>query len=90
MINSILLAEETLEEEQIKDTCECLKNNNVKIVSLRDCKLTFSQLKNILKNVEQNNSLLQLSLNIGIITNQRRIDLLCRTIKANRSLQALL
>jgi len=90
MINSILLAEETLEEEQIKDTCECLQNNNVKIVSLRDCKLTFSQLKNILKNVEQSKSLLQLSLNIGIITNQRRIDLLCRTIKANRSLQALL
>ena len=90
MINSVYLTEDTLNEEQIKNTCDLLQNDEVKVLSLRNCKLTFSQLKNVLKNVEENKSLLQLNLTIGIITDQRRIDLLCRTIKANRSLRALL
>lgn len=90
MTESILLAEETLEEEKIKNTCVHLQNDSVKLLTIRDCKLTFSQLKSILRNVGQAKSLLYLSLNIGIITNERRIDLLCRTIKTNRSLLALL
>lgn len=90
MSNTILLTEQTLNDEHLQDACEDIQNDEVKILSIRDCKLTFAKLKNILKLVESSESLLQLCLCIGIITDQRRIDLLCRTIKANRSLHALL
>ncbi|XP_076098401.1 leucine-rich repeat-containing protein 73-like [Mytilus galloprovincialis] len=89
MSNTILLTEQTLNDEHLQDACEDIQNDEVKILSIRDCKLTFAKLKNILKLVESSESLLQLCLCIGIITDQRRIDLLCRTIKANRSLHAL-
>lgn len=80
----------TLSEDQVKAINEDISKNEIKTLSIRDCQISIAQLKTVLKAVENSKSLLQLSLCVGVLTSQKHLDLLCRTIKSNHTLQALL
>ena len=81
---------ESIASEQIKDVCENLQKDEVKAISLRECTLTDKDYKRILKSVAASKNLRHLSLNIRIIQDTFRIQVLALALQKNKSLTGLL
>nr|XP_039269023.1 leucine-rich repeat-containing protein 73-like [Styela clava] len=86
---SIQISGEELATLEVRDICESLKTNSIKLLSLRGCKLEDKDFRKLMKAVGQCGSLLQLNLNLGVANDQSRVTLLADALNQNRSLESL-
>lgn len=87
---SIQISGETLSSAEIRDICESLRENSVRLLSLRGCQLSDRDFGRICRGVAESHSLAQLNLNLGIVSNINRVKQLAEALKTNRSVQSLL
>ncbi|XP_007438341.2 leucine-rich repeat-containing protein 73 [Python bivittatus] len=86
---SIQISGETLSSAEIRDICESLRENSIKLLSLRGCQLSDRDFGRICRGVAESHSLAQLNLNLGIVSNISRVKQLAEALKTNRSVQSL-
>ncbi|XP_048339655.1 leucine-rich repeat-containing protein 73 [Sphaerodactylus townsendi] len=86
---SIQISGETLSSAEIRDICESLRENSIKLLSLRGCHLSDRDFGRICRGVAESHSLAQLNLNLGIVSNINRVKQLAEALKTNRSVQSL-
>lgn len=87
---SIQISGETLSGAEIRDICESLRENSVRLLSLRGCQLSERDFGHVCRGAAESRSLAQLNLNLGIVSNINRVKQLAEALKTNRSVQSLL
>lgn len=80
----------SLDSVEIQSICESLSTTTTRFLSLRDCNISDQGFKRLLKSIARSKSLLQLTLNVGILTNKYRVDGLAGALQRNRSIRSLL
>nr|XP_055026311.1 leucine-rich repeat-containing protein 73 isoform X1 [Misgurnus anguillicaudatus] len=86
---SIQITGEALSAAEIKDICESLKENSVRLLSVRGCQLSDRDFGRVCRGVAESHSLAQLNLNLGVVSTIGRTKQLADALKANRSIQTL-
>ncbi|XP_051504507.1 leucine-rich repeat-containing protein 73-like isoform X1 [Myxocyprinus asiaticus] len=86
---SIQITGEALSGAEIKDICDNLKENSVRLLSVRGCQLSDRDFGRVCRGVAESHSLAQLNLNLGVVSTINRTKQLADALKANRSIQTL-
>lgn len=87
---SIQITGETLSGAEIRDICTSLKENTVRLLSVRGCQFSDRDFGRVCRGVSESRSLAQLNLNLGVVSSGSRAKQLAEALRANRSIQALL
>ncbi|KAM4772284.1 leucine-rich repeat-containing protein 73 isoform 3-T3 [Rhinophrynus dorsalis] len=86
---SIQMSGETLSGAEVRGVCEGLAEGTVRLLSLRGCHLSDRDFARLCQGVSQSPSLVQLNLNLGVVSSATRVQQLAHCLHANRSLQSL-
>ncbi|KAK2824741.1 hypothetical protein Q5P01_021916 [Channa striata] len=86
---SIQITGELLSAAEVQDICESLKEDSVRLLSVRGCQLSDRDFGRICRSVAESRSLAQLNLNLGVVSSISRTRHLGDALKTNRSLQTL-
>ncbi|XP_008319940.1 leucine-rich repeat-containing protein 73 [Cynoglossus semilaevis] len=86
---SIQITGELLSAAEVQDICESLKEDSVRLLSVRGCQLSDRDFARICRSVSESRSLAQLNLNLGVVCSISRTRQLAEALKNNRSLQTL-
>ncbi|KAJ8014270.1 hypothetical protein DPEC_G00038520 [Dallia pectoralis] len=86
---SIQITGEALSGAEIKDICDSLKENSVRLLSVRGCQLSDRDFGRVCRGVAESHSLVQLNLNLGVVSTISRTKHLADALKTNRSIQTL-
>ncbi|KAG5266264.1 hypothetical protein AALO_G00229040 [Alosa alosa] len=86
---SIQITGETLSGAEVKDICDSLKENTVRLLSVRGCQFSDRDFGRVCRGVAESHSLAQLNLNLGVVSSITRTKQLADALKANRSIQTL-
>ncbi|KAM5164756.1 leucine-rich repeat-containing protein 73 [Mantella aurantiaca] len=86
---SIQMSGETLSGAEVKGVCEGLTEGTVRLLSLRGCLLSDRDFARLCQGVAQSPSLVQLNLNLGVVSSASRVQQLAQSLHKNRSLQSL-
>lgn len=86
---SIQITGETLSGAEIKDICDSLKENSVRLLSIRGCQLSDRDFGRVCRGVAESHSLAQLNMNLGVVSTINRTKHLADALKTNRSIQTL-
>ncbi|KAL6487471.1 hypothetical protein MHYP_G00040970 [Metynnis hypsauchen] len=86
---SIQITGEALSGAEIRDICESLKENSVRLLSVRGCQLSDRDFGRVCRGVSESRSLAQLNLNLGVVSSGSRAKQLADALEANRSIQTL-
>ncbi|CAG05115.1 unnamed protein product [Tetraodon nigroviridis] len=86
---SIQITGELLSAAEVQDICESLKEDSVRLLSVRGCQLSDRDFGHVCRGVAESRSLAQLNLNLGVVSSISRTRHLADALKANRSLQTL-
>ncbi|KAG8430327.1 hypothetical protein GDO86_017979, partial [Hymenochirus boettgeri] len=87
---SIQMSGETLSGAEVRGVCEGLAGGTVTLLSLRGCHLSDRDFSRLCHGVSQSPSLVQLNLNLGVVSGTDRVQQLSQSLQTNRSLQGLL
>lgn len=87
---SIQITGELLSAAEVQDICESLKEDSVRLLSVRGCQLSDRDFGRVCRSVAESCSLAQLNLNLGVVSSINRTRHLADALKTNRSLQTLL
>lgn len=87
---SIQITGEMLSAAEVQDICESLKEDGVRLLSVRGCQLSDRDFGLVCRSVAESHSLAQLNLNLGVVSSIGRTRHLADALKTNRSLQTLL
>ncbi|XP_029448700.1 leucine-rich repeat-containing protein 73 [Rhinatrema bivittatum] len=86
---SIQISGETLSGAEVKDICESLREDSVRLLSLRGCHLSERDFSRLCRGLAQSRSLVQLNLNLGVLASISRVKQLAEALGSNRALQSL-
>ncbi|XP_049927637.1 leucine-rich repeat-containing protein 73 isoform X2 [Epinephelus moara] len=86
---SIQITGELLSAAEVQDICESLKEDSVRLLSVRGCQLSDRDFGRVCRSVAESHSLAQLNLNLGVVSSISRTRHLADALKTNRSLQTL-
>ncbi|XP_030012061.1 leucine-rich repeat-containing protein 73 [Sphaeramia orbicularis] len=86
---SIQITGELLSAAEVQDICESLKEEGVRLLSVRGCQLSDRDFAHVCRSVAESRSLAQLNLNLGVVSSINRTRHLADALKTNRSLQTL-
>ncbi|TNM99377.1 hypothetical protein fugu_012410 [Takifugu bimaculatus] len=86
---SIQITGELLSAAEVQDICESLKEDSVRLLSVRGCQLSDRDFGHVCRGVAESRSLAQLNLNLGVVSSISRTRHLADALKTNRSLQTL-
>ncbi|KAM4695357.1 leucine-rich repeat-containing protein 73 [Discoglossus pictus] len=86
---SIQMSGETLSGAEVRGVCEGLAEGTVRLLSLRGCHLSDRDFARLCQGVSQSPSLIQLNLNLGVVSSATRVQQLAQCLQVNRSLQSL-
>eukprot|EP00112_Aurelia_sp_Birch-Aquarium-sp1_P007032 Seg1768.6 transcript_id=Seg1768.6/GoldUCD/mRNA.D3Y31 product="Leucine-rich repeat-containing protein 73" protein_id=Seg1768.6/GoldUCD/D3Y31 len=89
LLGSVQIAGEELGTLEIKDICESLKNNSIRLLSLRGCHMDDLNFQRLTESLKGNDSLAQLNLNLGVVNSKERIKWLTQGLIENDSLTSL-
>jgi hypothetical protein len=90
LIGNVQLCREAVTHMEVKDICSSLKSHNLQFLSLRECHIQDEDFHLLMRGVSRCKSLLQLNLNVGVVTTPERVEMLAKALNRNRSLTALL
>ncbi|MBN3297070.1 leucine-rich repeat-containing protein 73 [Amia ocellicauda] len=86
---SIQITGEALSAAEVRDICDSLKENGVRLLSVRGCQLSDRDFGRVCRGVAESRSLAQLNLNLGVVSGLGRVQQLAEALRANRSIQTL-
>ncbi|KAM4599513.1 leucine-rich repeat-containing protein 73 isoform 1-T2 [Fundulus diaphanus] len=86
---SIQITGELLSATEVLDICESLKEDGVRLLSVRGCQLSDRDFGRVCRSVAASRSLAQLNLNLGVVSSLSRTRQLADALATNRSLQTL-
>lgn len=86
---SIQISGESLSSAEVKDVVESLRENSVRLLSLRGCRLSDRDFGRVCRGLAESHSLAQLNLNLGVVGSLERVRLLAEALQTNRSVQSL-
>ncbi|XP_038654868.1 leucine-rich repeat-containing protein 73 isoform X1 [Scyliorhinus canicula] len=86
---SIQISGETLSLAEVKDICDSLRANSVRLLSLRGCHISERDFQRISRHVADCQSLAQLNLNLGVVSSINRVKQLAEALASNRSIHSL-
>ncbi|KAM4591644.1 leucine-rich repeat-containing protein 73 [Odontesthes bonariensis] len=86
---SIQITGELLSAAEVQDICESLKEDGVRLLSVRGCQLSDRDFGRVCGGVAESRSLAQLNLNLGVVSGIGRTRHLADALRTNRSLQTL-
>ncbi|CAL8367565.1 leucine-rich repeat-containing protein 73 [Gadus morhua] len=86
---SIQITGEALSGAEVRDICDGLRENGVRLLSVRGCQLSDRDFGRVCRGVADSRSLAQLNLNLGVVSGLVRTRQLADALEANRSLQTL-
>uniref|UniRef100_A0A8D0XJG6 Leucine-rich repeat-containing protein 73 n=1 Tax=Sus scrofa TaxID=9823 RepID=A0A8D0XJG6_PIG len=87
--SSIQISGEPLSGAEVRDICRGLRDNAVRLLSLRGCRLCDRDFGRICRALAGATSLAQLNLNLGVVSSPGRIKQLAEALRTNRSIQSL-
>ncbi|OBS58405.1 hypothetical protein A6R68_10441 [Neotoma lepida] len=87
--SSIQISGEPLSGAEVRDICRGLRDNAVRLLSLRGCRLCDRDFGRICRALAGATSLAQLNLNLGVVSSPSRIKQLAEALRTNRSIQSL-
>lgn len=87
---SVQISGQELTSSEVRDLCDSLKADSIKLLSLRGCQLDDRDFHKLMKAFGKSHSILQLNLNLGVVSDHKRIAMLADAIYQNRSLETLL
>lgn len=90
LLGTIQIASEDLPQGEVKDICDSLHDNSIRFLSLRGCRFEDEDFKRLTESLKENESLIQLNLNLGVCNGKHRIKWLAEALLANKTLSALL
>lgn len=90
LLGTVQITGESLGEPEVKNICDSLRDNSIRLLSLRGCSVQDEDFKRLAESVKENESLVQLNLNLGICNGKQRIRWLAEALMGNKSLNALL
>lgn len=80
----VLKVNELLTPADVSSICGALKKNTVRVLTFRECEIHSTDLHRILKFAASSSVLQKLTLNVGIITVLRHVELLSACIAKNK------
>ncbi|XP_038617196.1 leucine-rich repeat-containing protein 73 isoform X2 [Tachyglossus aculeatus] len=86
---SIQISGEPLSGAEVRDICRGLRDNAVRLLSLRGCRLCDRDFGRICRALAGATALAQLNLNLGVVSSPARVKQLADALGANRSVQSL-
>ncbi|XP_028903318.1 leucine-rich repeat-containing protein 73 isoform X2 [Ornithorhynchus anatinus] len=86
---SIQISGEPLSGAEVRDICRGLRDNAVRLLSLRGCRLCDRDFGRICRALAGATALAQLNLNLGVVSSPARVKQLAEALGANRSVQSL-
>ena len=90
LLGTVQITGEELREAEVKDICNSLKDNSIRLLSLRGCHIQDEDFKKLMDSLKDNESLVQLNLNLGVCNGKHRIKWLTEAMMLNKSLGSLL
>ena len=90
MLGTIQITGEDLNDVEVDDICNSLRNGSVRLLSLRGCHMGDASFKRISDSLKTNASLVQLNFSLGVLSNKQRIKWLSDALKHNKNLSSLL
>ncbi|EDV23668.1 uncharacterized protein TRIADDRAFT_15663, partial [Trichoplax adhaerens] len=89
MLGSIQITRENLTGIDVAEIAISLRKNEVTLLLLRECTVTDADFEKLANALAQCKSIVQLTLNIGIVSNIQRIAILAKVLQLNKSLRRL-
>uniref|UniRef100_A0A3B3X5V4 Leucine rich repeat containing 73 n=1 Tax=Poecilia mexicana TaxID=48701 RepID=A0A3B3X5V4_9TELE len=86
---SIQVSGEPLSAAEVQDICDRLREDGVRLLSVRGCRLSDRDFGRVCRGVAASRCLVQLNLNLGVVSSIGRAHHLADALAANRSLQTL-
>ena len=90
LLGTVQITGESLGETEVQSICESLRDKSIRLLSLRECSVRDNDFKKLVDSVKENDTLVQLNLNLGICNGKQRIRWLAEALTGNKSLNALL
>lgn len=90
LLSSVQICGQKLSRVEVKDICDSLASDNIRLLSLRECKVSDKDFQSLAKAVAFSKSILQLNLNVKVVDSLPRVNLLKGMLFRNRSLTSLL
>ena len=90
LLGTLQITGEDIREPEIKDICDSLEDNSIRILSLRGCRVRDDDFKMLMESLKECESLVQLNLNLGVCNGKHRIKWLSEALAVNKCLSSLL
>lgn len=90
MLGSVQISGEDIGDIEVRDICESLRGNSIRLLSLRGCGVDDANFRKLMESIKETNSLVHLNLNLGVINSRNRVLWLADGVKGNESLITLL
>nr|CAB3263534.1 leucine-rich repeat-containing protein 73 [Phallusia mammillata] len=90
MLNGVVqICGEKLTTDEIKEICSSVRSHQVTLLSLRKCKMSDRDFERLMRSIAKTTSVLQLNLNLGVLSTDERVLHLSDALNLNRSIQSL-
>ena len=90
MLGTVQISGEDIGDIESNDICSSLRQNSIRLLSIRGCKMHDKNFRQIMESLKENNSLTHLNLNLGIVNSKERIIWLSEGLKVNTEIGTLL
>ncbi|XP_002738072.1 leucine-rich repeat-containing protein 73-like [Saccoglossus kowalevskii] len=89
LLGTVQIAGETLTSREVGDICESFESQTLRLLSLRGCKIMDRDFKKMMTAFGNCTSIVNMNLNLKVISHVSRTKLLAEALYKNRSLRAL-
>ena len=90
LLGTVQMRGGTLSQVETEDVCHSLDSNSIRLLSLRDCKVKDQDFKRLMDSLGHCKSIMQLNLNLGLVSSLERVQFLSGALQKNRTLTSLL
>ena len=90
LLGTVQISGESLSNGEVRDICESLRGDSIKMLSLRGCRVADRHFTRMMSSLAECHSISQLNLNLGVVCNKERVYCLAHALSKNRSLTGLL
>lgn len=89
LLGTLQITGEDIREAEVKEICDSLDDNSIRILSLRGCRVHDDDFKKLMESLKECASLVQLNLNLGVCNGKHRIKWLSEALAVNKCLSSL-
>ena len=90
MLGTVQISGDDIGDAEVRDICESLKSNSIRLLSLRSCRMEDVSYRKLLESIKENCSLAHLNFNLGVVNSKERAGWLAECIKYNKHITTIL